>query len=205
MKAAVATVCVVDDDQSFLRSIQRLLRAAGYTVEIFLSPEDYLLSSASRAPGCLVLDLHMPGVSGLEVQQALAARDQFPPIIFLTGRGDIPSSVRAMKDGAQDFLTKPVKKQDLLAAVERALAQDAAARVAGAQLQELRDRYARLTPREREVLALLVTGLLNKQVGAELGTTERTIKAHRAQVMAKMQVQSIAELTLAAQHLHLID
>lgn len=204
MNAGIATICLVDDDLSFLKSIQRLLRAAGYTVEPFSSAEEYLESPASRAPGCLVLDLHMPGASGLEVQQALAARDQFPPIIFLTGRGDIPSSVRAMKSGAQDFLTKPVQKEDLLGAVESALAEDAAARSEQARQKELSDRYERLTPREQEVLGRVVAGLLNKQIASELGTTERTIKAHRAQVMAKMQVTSVAELTLAAQRLQLI-
>lgn len=185
---------LVDDDPSFLRALSRLLQAGGYQVEAFASPEEFLRRRRSEAPGCVVLDLNMPGPGGLGLQEALARAEEPLPIVFLTAHGDVPSAVRAMKGGAEDFLTKPVQGEELTAAVERALARGAAEREARRREREWRARYKSLTPREREVYALLVRGLLNKQIAGELHTCERTIKAHRAQVMRKMGVHSTAEL-----------
>lgn len=197
---AVPVVHVVDDDRSFLQAVSRLLRTAGFQVIAFDSAEDFLLHRRRRpdAPGCLVVDLQMPGLDGLELQDRVASEEEPLPVIFLTGHGDVPSSVRAMKRNAVDFLTKPVRLNDLVEGVKRAFARDAEAREDRRQMRELQARYERLTPREREVLALVVRGLLNKQIAYELGTVERTIKAHRAQVMAKMQVQSVADLVRVA-------
>ncbi len=193
---AVPTVYLVDDDPPVLRALSRLLRLAGYHSEQFGSAEEFLLRRGNfpDAPGCAIIDLQLPGLDGLELQEKLRKQGAPLPVIFLTGHGDIPTSVRAMKHDAVDFLTKPVCAEDLLAAVQRALIGDAEAREARRQKQELSARYAKLTPREREVLALIVRGFLNKHVAFELGTTERTIKAHRAQIMAKMQADSLAEL-----------
>ncbi|NVD74511.1 response regulator transcription factor [Duganella sp. BJB1802] len=183
-------VHLVDDQPAVLKALARLLGAAGYTVRAYAGAQDFLDALADAADGCLVLDLSMPGMDGLALQQALAARAPHLPIIFLTGHGDIDSGVRAMKLGAADFLTKPVDDARLIAAIEAALAQQRRQRDADAELAAIRQRLATLTPRETEVLELLVEGLLNKQVAAALGTVEKTVKVHRARVMAKMQVRS---------------
>jgi FixJ family two-component response regulator len=192
---------VVDDDPSFRTAVTRLLRAAKYEVLGYASASEFLDSDPCANPGCILLDLRMPGASGLDLQQSLARMEQRLPIIFLTGHGDIPASVRAMKAGAVDFLTKPIRREALLHAVENALGVDAKGRAARAVLRELQDRYEHLTPREREVLAHVVSGKLNKQIAFDLGAAERTIKAHRASIMEKLCVQSVAELVRLAQEL----
>ncbi|MGE5245875.1 MAG: response regulator transcription factor [Betaproteobacteria bacterium] len=193
-------VHVVDDDPSFLRAVSRRLEAAGFDVEAFGSAEAFL-ARRSHLPGCVVVDLRLKGQSGLDLQDADAAADDPLPLVFLSGHGDVHSSVRAMKRGAVDFLTKPVSGGDLIDAVRRAIALDAGARADREAYRELRRRYERLTPREREVFALVARGLLNKQIAAELGTSERTIKAHRARVMEKMGAQSVTDLTRSAERL----
>ncbi len=198
-----AVVHVIDDDAGTRTGLCRLLEAAGYEARSYASAGDFLLADAADAPGCVLLDVRMPGPSGLELQQALARREHALPIVFLSGHGDIPTSVRALKAGAVDFLTKPVGRATLLAAIEDALARDAARRAEQDGLKELRERYLRLTPREREVFALVVAGKLNKQIAGEIGAAERTVKAHRAQVMEKMQVGSLADLVRAAERLTL--
>jgi FixJ family two-component response regulator len=192
---------VVDDDPSFRTAVTRLLRAAKYEVRCYASASEFLGSNSCGSPGCILLDLRMPGVGGLDLQQSLAQMEERLPIIFLTGQGDIPASVSAMKAGAVDFLTKPVRREALLSAVQNALAIDAKGRSARALLRELHDRYATLTPREREVLVHVVSGKLNKQIAFDLGTAERTVKAHRASIMEKLCVQSLAELVRVAQEL----
>jgi FixJ family two-component response regulator len=192
---------VVDDDASFRTAVTRLLRAAKYEVRGYGSASEFLDSDPCAEPGCILLDLRMPGVSGLDLQQSLALMEERLPVIFLTGHGDIPASVRAMKAGAVDFLTKPVRREALLLAVQNALAVDAKGRAARAVLLELHNRYETLTPREREVLAHVLGGKLNKQIASDLGTAERTIKAHRASIMEKLGVQSVAELVRLAQEL----
>jgi FixJ family two-component response regulator len=187
-------VYLVDDDPSFLRALSRRLQAADFRVETFSSAEEFLKRDRSEAAGCAVLDLQMPGLSGLDLQRSLARAEEPVPVIFLTGHGDIPSSVRAMKDGAVDFLTKPVRGDQLLDAVRQALARSAAARVTRRHKRDWDIRYERLTLREREVFSLVVRGHPNKQVAGLLGISERTVKAHRAQLMHKMGVQSPAEL-----------
>jgi FixJ family two-component response regulator len=172
----------------------RLLRAAGHTVEAFASAREFLERERYAGPGCLVLDLRMPEMTGLELQEALDRVGHALPVVFISGHGDVPASVRAMKAGAIDFLTKPVQKRTLLQAVERALARDAAARAARAERDAARARLGRRTPRERQVCDLVANGLLNKQIAAELGTGEKTIKFHRAHVMEKLGVGSVAEL-----------
>ncbi len=193
-------VRVIDDDPSFLRAVSRRLEAAGFDVEAFSSAEAFL-ERPLDLPGCAVVDLRLGGRNGLDLQDELARAADPLPVIFLTGHGDVHSSVRAMKRGAVDFLTKPVSGEELINAVRRAIALDAAGRTERRALRELRHRYARLTPREREVFALVARGLLNKQIAGELGTTERTVKAHRAHVMKKMGVQSLPDLTRAAERL----
>lgn len=188
------TVFVVDDDPSFRKSVTRLLRAAGHTVAAFGSAAEFLRDHDPQLPGCLLLDLAMPGGSGLEVQEALAAQGGERPIIFLTGRGDVPTSVRAMKRGAVDFLTKPVTDAVLLEAVSVAFRRDAERRRVRDEQAEFRRRWATLTLREREVLRHVVAGQLNKQIAAHLGTVERTVKLHRGHMMAKLNVRSVAEL-----------
>jgi len=195
-----ATVYVVDDDASFLAAVTRLLRAGGYEVRGYSSAAGFLQSPRpADSPGCAIVDLQMPDLSGLDLQDALTKMDNALPLIFLTGHGDIPTSVRAIRQGAEDFLTKPVKKQALFDAVRRALARDASERAQRARRRELRTRFDALTPREREVLAHVLRGQLNKQIAGDLGTSERTIKAHRANIMAKLEIQSVAELARLAQ------
>ena len=188
------TVFVVDDYGPVRSSISRLLRAAGFAVAAFASAEQFLAQYDPHMPGCLILDLAMPTTDGLELQRLLTETGSALPIIFLTGEGDIPKSVRAMKQGASDFLTKPVNDEDLLAAVLAAIEKDRALRREQAELSEVRTRLATLTPRERQVLEYVVTGKLNKQIADDLGTVEQTVKVHRARVMQKMRVQSVAEL-----------
>jgi FixJ family two-component response regulator len=196
---AAATVFLVDDDPGVLRALTRLLYAAGHRVEAFHSPQEFLAAHNPAAPGCAVLDLAMPGLSGLELQQALAASGCYRPVIFVTGRGDVPSSVQAMKAGAVDFLVKPVGDEDLLAVVERALDRDRLMRQARAELNTIAERLDTLTLREREVLRHVVAGRLNKQIAAELGIVEKTIKVHRSRVMEKLRVRSVAELVRMAE------
>ncbi len=198
---ATATIHVVDDDESLRTALVRLLRAAGYAVRTYASAGDFLLNKPENAPGCMILDVRMPGPSGFELQEAIAKLDESLPIIFLSGHGDIPMSVRAIKAGAVDFLTKPVRRETLLQAVRTALAGSAERCATRERLHSLRSRYESLTPREREVFARVVSGKLNKQIAGELGTCERTVKAHRAHVMEKMQLASVAELARAADQL----
>ncbi len=194
-----STVFVVDDYAPVRSSISRLLRAAGFAAVAFASPQEFLAQYDPRTPGCLVLDLDMPGVNGLELQRILAKKGSLLPIIFLTGHGDIPKSVRAMKHGASDFLTKAVNDEDLLAAVRVAIEKDRALRREQAELSEIRACLATLTPREREVLEHVATGKLNKQIAGDLGTVEQTVKVHRARVMQKLRLQSVAELVRLAE------
>jgi FixJ family two-component response regulator len=196
-------VHVVDDDTGMRTGLCRLLGAAGYEARSYASAGDFLLAQPVDGPGCLLLDLRMPGPSGLELQEALAKRDDPMPIVFVTGHGDVGSSVRALKAGASDFLTKPGKRETLLAAVQSALAQNAARRAERAERSALQARYETLTGREREVLAHVVAGKLNKQIAADIGAAERTVKAHRAQVMQKMEVDSLPDLVRAASRLGL--
>ena len=190
---------VVDDDDSMLRALARLLTLAGYTVQAFASATEFLARHQTQNRGCVVADLRMPVVSGLELQSALARSGNPLPVIFLTAHGDIPTSVHAMRQGAEDFLTKPVQQEKLLAAVKRALANDAAANAQHAHRRELQRQFELLTERELEVLAQVTVGKLNKEIAAALGTAEGTIKAHRASIMEKLRVHSPAELGRLAQ------
>jgi FixJ family two-component response regulator len=192
------TVHVVEDDDSARVATARLLRASGHAVRTYGSAEEFLAGVTAGTPGCVVLDLRLPGPSGLDLQESLVRTDDPLPIIFLTGHGRIPDTVRAMKSGAVDFLTKPVPGDVLLEAVSRALARDVEEHAVRLRRRDLRSRYDLLTPREREVFAHLISGQLNKQVGFDLGTSERTIKAHRAHVLDKMRAASIAELVRMA-------
>jgi FixJ family two-component response regulator len=198
MNTVRPVIHVVDDDLSFRNALSRLLRAGGYTVQTFASADEFLQSARADAPGCVLLDLRMPGPDGLDAQGAIAQSEQPLPVIFLSGHGDIPTSVRALRAGADDFLTKPVQKDALFPAIERALAHDAQERGRRARRRELRARFDALTPREREVLVHVLSGQLNKQIATDLAAAERTIKAHRANLMAKLQVESVAELTQLA-------
>ena len=194
MGSAQGCVSVVDDDALVLRSLGRLLQSAGYAVQTFSSAEDFLVYPDGGAPGCIVIDLSMPDCDGLELQQALVKKHDRRPVVFISGRGSIATSVGAMKAGAVDFLTKPIDETTLLGAVRAAIDKDRAAREARAARVAIEDRLATLTPREHDVLQLVVAGRLNKQIGAELGTAEKTVKVHRARMMRKMQVDSLADL-----------
>ena len=194
MSEVEPTVFIVDDDPAVLKSLSRLLRASQVNVVTFGSPQEFLERYDPHTPGCLVLDVAMPGLNGLELQEALRVKGSAIPIIFLTGHGDIPKSVQAMKGGALDFMTKPVQDKDLLKAVEAALEKDRIEHQSRAELDDIHERLATLTPREREVLIHVVSGQLNKQIAYDLGTVEKTIKVHRARVMEKMKVGSVAEL-----------
>jgi FixJ family two-component response regulator len=198
MTSAPAMVFVVDDDASVRKSLSRVISEAGYRVQAFASPREFLARGPEPGPSCLVLDVRMPGVTGLELQQTLASAVHEIPIIFITGHGDIPMSVKAMKAGAVDFLTKPFAGEDLLNAIRRAVAKDTRDLGTEAREDEIRARVKLLTPRESQVFALVVTGMLNKQIASELGIGEKTVKVHRARVMEKMQAGSVAALVRLA-------
>jgi len=192
-------VFVVDDDPSVRRAIKRLVESVGLHVELFGSASEFMSSDHPEVASCLVLDIRLPGTSGLDFQRRLADADVQVPIIFITGHGDIPMSVRAMKAGAVEFLTKPFRDQDLLDAIQVALERDRVRRQRQVETAVLRERFESLTPREREVLPLVVSGLLNKQVAAEVGTTEATVKVHRSQLMRKMGADSLPDLVRMAE------
>jgi FixJ family two-component response regulator len=196
--SAPPVVFIVDDDLSVRRATERLLRAAGFAVQAFASATEFLDGPRPDGPACAILDVRLPDLNGLDLQQRMAESGIDLPIIFMTGHGDIPMTVRAMKAGAVEFLTKPFQGRSLLDAIAAAIEKDRAGREARAGAEELRRRYEQLTPREREVMALVVRGFLNKQAAAELHTTERTIKFHRAHIMKKMRVVSVAELVQLA-------
>jgi FixJ family two-component response regulator len=198
-----AVVRVVDDDESIRRSLTGLLQSVGLRVTTYSSAQDFLAADLPDTPGCLVLDVHLPGLSGLELQKVLVDTDRALPIIFLTGLGDIPMTVSAMKAGAVEFLTKPLNAPALLEAIHHAIEQDRDARAERKSLSELRRRYDSLTPREREVMHRIIAGRLSKQIAAEFGTSETTVKEQRAQVMQKMQAQTLIALALTAKRLGL--
>jgi FixJ family two-component response regulator len=199
------TLHVIDDDASWRVSVERLMRAAGYRVALYESAEEFLERSRIAGPGCILLDLRMPGLDGLQLQQRLVEARHQLPVIFLSGHGDIPTSVTAMRTGAEDFLTKPVETDVLLNAVERAIARDREAVERRQKLDAMRSRVDALTPTERKVFALVVRGMLNKRIAAELDTAERTIKWHRQHIMQKLQVESLAEMVSLAERLGLVD
>lgn len=195
---------VVDDDVSVREAIRNLLRSVGLKVETFGTAQDFLVSDP-RGLGCLILDVRLPGASGLELQRRLIERNRDIPIIFITGHGDIPMSVKAIKAGAVEFLTKPFRDQDLLDAVQQAIHRDRERRSREQEMSDLRERYASLTPRELEVMKFVVRGLINKQIACELGVTESTVKMHRGQLMLKMKAESLADLIRAAERFSLAE
>jgi FixJ family two-component response regulator len=201
MAESGSEVYIVDDDQGVCHALSSLFRSAGLAARTFGSAREFLDASLSDAPGCMVLDIRLPGLSGLDLQQELTDRGFQIPIIFITGHADVPMTVQAMKAGAVEFLTKPFSDQDLLNAVQSALDRDRAARQDLAHVANLRERYETLTPREREVMLLVVTGMLNKQIAAELGASEVTVKLHRGRVMHKMGAESVADLVRMADRL----
>jgi FixJ family two-component response regulator len=200
-RADEAIVYIVDDDRGTREGTKNLVESIGLRVQTFTTAQEFLSSQRPDAPGCLVLDVRLPGVSGLELQRELGKTTNPVPIIFITGHGDIPMTVQAMKAGAVEFLTKPFRDQHLLDAIAHAIERDRVERKQRSELVELRRRYDSLTPREREVMAFVVKGLLNKQVGAELGLSETTVKFHRGQLMQKMKAQSLADLVRLAERL----
>jgi RNA polymerase sigma factor (sigma-70 family) len=201
MTEAAPIVFVVDDDPSVRRAIKRLIGSVGLQVELFGSAHEFLHSKRSDAPSCLVLDIRLPGISGLDFQRQLAEANIHLPIIFITGHGDVPMTVRAMKAGAVEFLTKPFRDQDLLDAVQFALERDRARRQRDAEIAILQERFESLSAREREVVAMVVSGMLNKQIAAQIGTTENTVKVHRSRAMEKMQAKSLADLVKMVERL----
>jgi RNA polymerase sigma factor (sigma-70 family) len=205
MKPLDPIVFVVDDDLSVREALSSLIRSVGLRVETFASAQDFLRHQRPDATACLVLDVRMPGLSGLDLQRELAHAGERIPIIFITGHGDIPMSVRAMKAGAVEFLPKPFRDEDLLDAIREALERDQVARQQRAELAEIQDKYDTLTSREREVIVLIVKGMLNKQVAAELGITEITIKVHRRRILQKMRAKSLPALVQMVEKLRLTD
>lgn len=201
MSEAEPTIFVIDDDPSVRQSLESLIKSVGWRVLIYGSAQEFLGSGHLDAPGCIILDVRLPGLSGLDLQQALLRAKSHLPVIFITGHGDIPMSVQAMKAGAVEFLTKPFREQDLLDALKLALDRDRTTRQQRAELAALRARYDSVTPREQQVMGLLVTGLLNKEIAATLGVSEVTIKVHRSQIMQKMQADSLANLVRMAERL----
>jgi RNA polymerase sigma factor (sigma-70 family) len=196
-----ATVFVIDDDASVRSSLKRLISTVGLRVESFGAPDEFIRAELPESPSCLILDVRLPGLSGLDFQRELAARSIRIPIIFITGYGDIPMGIRAMKDGAVEFLTKPFRDQDLLDAIQVAIERDRASREDAQQVKDIRKRFDELSSREREVASLVVEGLLNKQIADQLGTAENTVKVHRSRAMAKMHANSLADLVKMLQKL----